>query len=115
MRQRSCADPGRGDRDPPPPLKNHKAIGVLSNTDPDPLKYHKATKPAFKVGQSSASWQWTVFGSIWILPPLVTKKKQKTIQNVRVGSPLTKLMSGGDIRNSVFSGIPACFWKRKGQ
>ena len=37
-----------------PPLKNHKNIGFLRNTGPDPLKYHKATKPAFNVGQSSA-------------------------------------------------------------
>ena len=29
-------------------LKNHKNIGFLSNTGPDPLKNHKATKPAFK-------------------------------------------------------------------
>ena len=39
---------------PPPPLKNHKNIGFLSNTGPDPLKNRKATKPAFKVGTSSA-------------------------------------------------------------
>ena len=32
------------------PLKNHKNIGFLSNTDPDPLKNHKATKPAFNFG-----------------------------------------------------------------
>ena len=38
----------------PPPLKNHKAMGFLSNTGPDPLKNHKATKPAFNVGTSSA-------------------------------------------------------------
>ena len=31
-------------------LKNHKNIGFLSNTGPDPLKNHKATKPAFNVG-----------------------------------------------------------------
>ena len=33
----SCADP-EGDRgSKPPPLKNHKNIGFLSNTGPDPL------------------------------------------------------------------------------
>ena len=36
------------------PLENHKNIGFLSNTGPDPLKNHKATKLAFKVGLSSA-------------------------------------------------------------
>ena len=32
------------------PLINHKNIGFLSNTCPDPLKNHKATKPAFNFG-----------------------------------------------------------------
>ena len=43
---------------PPPPQKkkkkNHKNLGFLCNTGPDPLKNHQATKPAFNVGQSSA-------------------------------------------------------------
>ena len=38
----------------PPPLKNHKNKGFLSNTGPDRLKHHKATKPALIVGPSSA-------------------------------------------------------------
>ena len=38
----------------PHPLNNHKNIGFLSDTDPDPLKNHKATKPAFNVWPSSA-------------------------------------------------------------
>ena len=46
---------GGGVPDPPPPLKNHKIIGFLSNTCPDLLKNHKATKPAFNVGPSTAS------------------------------------------------------------
>ena len=36
------------------PLKHHKKYRFLSNTDPDPLKNHKATKPAFNIGSSSA-------------------------------------------------------------
>ena len=50
-----CADPegGAGVRTPPPP-KNHKNVGFLSNTGPDPFKNHKATNPAFNVGPSSA-------------------------------------------------------------
>ena len=48
------ADPegGKGSGPPPPPpkKKNHKNIGFLSNTAPDPLKNHRATKPAFNVG-----------------------------------------------------------------
>ena len=34
--------------------ENRKNIGSFSNTGPDPLKNHKATKPAFNVGPSSA-------------------------------------------------------------
>ena len=37
---------------PPPPLTNHKNIGFLSITGPDPLENHKATKPEFNVGPS---------------------------------------------------------------
>ena len=36
-----------------PTEKSQKNIGFLSNTGPDPLKNHKATKPAFNVGPSS--------------------------------------------------------------
>ena len=35
-------------------LKNHKNIGFLSKTGPDPLKKHKATKLVFNVGPSLA-------------------------------------------------------------
>ena len=42
-----------GGLDPPPP-ENHKNIGFLSNTGPDPLENHKATKPAFNVWPPSA-------------------------------------------------------------
>ena len=48
----TCADQegaGEGGQDPPPP-KNHKNRGVLSNTGLDFLNNHKATKPAFNVG-----------------------------------------------------------------
>ena len=37
----------------PPPLKNHKNLGFLSNAGPDSLKSHKATKPEFNVGPLS--------------------------------------------------------------
>ena len=45
---------GGGGRGSGLPLKNHKDIGFISNSGPDPLKNHKATKPVFNVGQSSA-------------------------------------------------------------
>ena len=56
----ACTDPegggGTGGPDIPPPIKNHKNIASesLSNTGPDPLKFHKAAKQAFNVGPSSA-------------------------------------------------------------
>ena len=36
------------------PLENRKNTGFLSNTDPDPLKIHKATKPRFNVGTATS-------------------------------------------------------------
>ena len=38
----------------PDPIENRKAIGFLSNTSPDPMGNHIATKQAFNVGPSSA-------------------------------------------------------------
>ena len=38
-------------------LKNDKNIGFLSNTGPDNLKNHKATKPAFNLGPLLARQQ----------------------------------------------------------
>ena len=46
----ACTDPKEGDRGSGRLLENHIAIGYLSNTGPDPLKYLKATKPALNVG-----------------------------------------------------------------
>ena len=52
-----CADPqggwGRNRGYRPSPLKKHKNLVFLSNTGLDTLN-HKATKPAFNVGSSSA-------------------------------------------------------------
>ena len=48
-----CADPEWDRGSGPSPHKNHKILGFLSNTSPDPLKNYKATKPAFNVGSSS--------------------------------------------------------------
>ena len=56
----SWADP-EGGQGVLTPLKNHKNIGFLSNTGSDPLKNHKATKPTFNVGQSSAPVSETPF------------------------------------------------------
>ena len=71
----------------PPSPKNQNNIGFLSNTCPDPLKNHKATKLAFNVGPSSAppakrhlngvslvGRYWLEFSAILILSPLTIKK-----------------------------------------
>ena len=54
----TCMDP-EGGTEVRTPMRNHKNIGFLCNTSPDPLKNHKATKPAFNVG-SSLAHQWYV-------------------------------------------------------
>ena len=41
---------GGGDPDPPP--ENHKIMGFLSNSRPDPLENYKATKPVLNVEPS---------------------------------------------------------------
>ena len=53
MRLQSVGGGGTEGLDPPP-LKNHKNIGFLSNTGSDRLKNHEATKPVFNVGPSLA-------------------------------------------------------------
>ena len=54
LRTTTCVDPegGTGGPDPHPPEKSQK-YRYLS-TGPDPLKHHKANKPAFNVGPTSA-------------------------------------------------------------
>ena len=80
---------GRG-ADPPPPthtLKNPKAIGFLSVTGLDPLKNHKATKPAFNVGPALETFPWladdfpllVVFG---YLSPHQLIQKRKTLSEL---------------------------------
>ena len=69
-----CTDPefggGAVGPDPPPPEKKSQNTGSLSNTGPDPLKNHNATKPVFK-------WRFTDepmmarFSAIWILFPFI--------------------------------------------
>ena len=49
-----CGSRGGGGGGPDPPLKNHRNIGFHSNSGPDPLKKHKATKSALNVGPLAA-------------------------------------------------------------
>ena len=70
--------------------ENHKTIGFLSKSGPDPLKNHKAIKPAFNVSPSSArqqnaiqmAFRWRADGSPLIVVfgsslPSLTKKEKK--------------------------------------
>ena len=67
------------------PLENHKNIGFLRNTGQDPLKNHKATKPAFNDGP--------LYSGIWILPPLIKqKKKKRKKKHVKIGPSLTTFL-----------------------
>ena len=78
-----------------PPLKITKNIGFLSNSGPDPLKNHKATKPVFNVGlllarqQNAIEWRFTggpmMARFLWYLDPHSLHQLKK------VGPPLTKL------------------------
>ena len=94
---RIWADPGGTGG--PDPLKITK-IGFLNNTDPDPLKNHKATctKPEFNVGPS---FKWRFAGGpmmtrlAWYLDPSSPSSTKKTTNPppppVKIGPPLTKL------------------------
>ena len=58
---------------PPPPLKNHKNIEFLSNTEPDPLKFSKLPSQHSTLGHHRP--MMPAFSDIWILTPLKKKKK----------------------------------------
>ena len=57
----SWADPEGLGQGCPDPHEKSQNIGFLSNTGPDPLKYHKATKQAFNIGPSSGTLVKTPF------------------------------------------------------
>ena len=64
-------------------LKNYKNIGFLSNTGPDPLKNHKATKPAFNVGMA---FRWRADDDPLIV---VFGSSHQPTNTVKAGPPLT--------------------------
>ena len=65
----TCADPEGGGGQG---MKNHKNIGSLSNTGPDTLKNHKATKPDSMLGRhrpaSETPFKWCFAGG-----PMMTR------------------------------------------
>ena len=93
-----CGSRGR-DRESGPPLKNHKNIRCLSNTDPYRPKNHKSYKPAFSVGPpkptSKMPFKWRFAGRpmmvrlYWFLDPLSLNQLKKECK--KVGPPLKKL------------------------
>ena len=85
---------GTGGLDPPPPPEKIQNIGFLSNTGSDPLKKHKATKPAFNVGPSSASWHFADCPLIVDLDPS-SHHHLKII--VKIRPPLTKLLGSAHV------------------
>ena len=64
----------RGSRGGGGGLKNHKAMGFLSNPGPDLLKYQNNTKPAFNVGPMMAHF-FALFG--FSFPPSTENWCQK--------------------------------------
>ena len=105
------ADPegggGGGQGSGPPPPEKSQNIGFLSNIGQDPMKNHKATKPAFNFWPLSARLQNTIYMAfrwlvddgplivvfVWILPPPPHPPLKKIVM---VGIPLTKL--SGSVR-----------------
>ena len=69
------------------PLKNHKNIGFLSNTGPDPQKNHKATKPVFNVGPPSAGR--CIAQHIMVFGTSLPSSTKKIV--VKIGATLKKL------------------------
>ena len=84
MSEALCADPegGGGAGGPDPPLKNHKKIGVYSNTGPDPLKLTKLTFQHLMIGHHRPSQRnvslagrcWPAYSGILILHLLIKQK-----------------------------------------
>ena len=91
---------GGGGRGPDPPLKNHKNIGFLSNSGPDPQKNFEATEPAFNVGPSSArqrnailmAFRWRADdGPLIVVFGSSHHSSSKKKNGVKVGPSLTKV------------------------
>ena len=107
---------GGGERGGKNSLKNHKSIGLQSNTGPDSLKIHKAAKPAFNAGPSSARsetpFKWRFAGGpmmarfLWYLDRRLSHHQLRRRKNVfKVRPSLTKL--SGSAHAFVKSGFRA--------
>ena len=91
------ADPegGRGGLTPPPPLKNHKNIGLLSKTGPDLLKKSQSYRASFQCwaiigtpaerhwnGVSLADRWWPAFSGTWITSSNTKKNVGLPLKNL---------------------------------
>ena len=76
-----CAEPeGGAGGSAPHPMKNHKNIGFLSNTDPDPLKKAQsciASTQCWAIISRPAMMAHLQWG--WSLSPLMNKKSKKNL------------------------------------
>ena len=104
----TCANPEWGQGVRTPLYHKNTCIGFLSNTGPDPLKNHKATKPAFNMDHhlptSETPFQWRfAAGSMMARfkcyldhssphqsPPPPKKKKKKKKKRLQSFTPSDK-------------------------
>ena len=101
----------------PPPLKNHKCIGLLSNTGPDTLENHKATKPAFNIEpflapkRNSINMTFRLRADDGLLLvvfgfSLLPHQLKKCCQS-RVGPPLTKHSGSANVSCHIWNSMKA--------
>ena len=81
---------GTGGPESPPPLKNHKNIGFLSNIGQDPLKNHKAGKLALKLGPQLHASEILIAFRWWadkgpLIAALGSSLPLINLKNVKVG------------------------------
>ena len=79
----------------PPPLKNNKNVGFLSNTGLDPLKITMLPSQHSMLGHHQHTMMAAYSGIclVWILPPLLKKKLCQS------WTPLTKLSGSAHEQN----------------
>ena len=131
----TCIGGSRGGTSGLDPLKNHKNKGFLCNSCPDPLNNHKATKPAFNVGPSSAHQRnATASGPmmahlkrrLYPLSPYQLKEKvikfepplkkflDPRMTCLSLNNVSEKLMPKNKSEREVFSLIQSCTWNING-
>ena len=94
------------------PPENHRNIGFLSNTGPDLLKYHKATKPALCWAIVGTPAKRHVNGDCWradndprivVLGPTLPSSTKRKL--VKFSPPLTKLSGSAHCTITLWANI----------